>query len=57
MNNKQAKKLRKLTTTVAKESTQSLVVLGNRMLVHKVGTERCVYQRLKREYKLGNISI
>lgn len=55
MNNKQAKKLRKLAKAVAKEPTQELGVLGNRMLVHKVGTERCVYQRLKREYKSGNI--
>lgn len=57
MNNGKAKALRKAAKQLAKEPTQGLVVLGNRMLVHKVGTERCVYQRLKAAYKKHQITV
>lgn len=51
MNGKKAKQLRKLAVSIEKEEPQ-LKQLGNGMIVHAVGTERSVYQRLKKHKQL-----
>lgn len=57
MNNKKAKLLRKAAKEMVKEPDNSLVQLGNRMLMYKVGSVNSIYTRLKRAYSRHQFKI